>query len=202
MRARAGSEGWIGGLGLAHACACERKREEEGGKLVEGASQAVPRGPRTPRPSRARALPTRRLTCLARLAHRWPQEFKADLEHLEQRAAALVRLFGEDPAETEPQAILATLSKFLGKLETTAHDVKRRREAATRAAKTLRREGAQGSTSDGLSSQPLSPLGSSCGSARRPSLRGQSRPSLSLVSAIDSIAVERPTSTQRGFNAR
>lgn len=118
---------------------------------------------------------------------------------MQQKAAELVRLFGEDPAETEPQAILGTLGIFLRRLEKAADDVRRRREAAARGAREAVGEGAPvtpSNDSDGL----LSP-----GSSARRSSLGRSRPSLSLVSAIDSIAFERPTvasGAQRGHNAR
>lgn len=59
-----------------------------------------------------------------------PQEFKAELEELEEHAARLARLFGEDAAEVEPQTILSTLSMFLKRLEKAADDVRRRRPSA------------------------------------------------------------------------
>lgn len=80
-------------------------------------------------PARARARP----------APRRSQEFKSDLELLETAAVKLVRLFGEDPAETEPHQILGTLNMFLRRVEKATDDVRRRREAEGKLGKTPRR---------------------------------------------------------------
>lgn len=131
------------------------------------------------------------------------QEFKMDLDRLEQRTVALARLFGEDPSQTEPHSILATLSMFLRRLEKAADDVRRRRETAGRAAAATAAtgrplaSGSSGSACGPMSAHPPSPTVLGGSFTRRQSAK--SRPSLSLVSAIDSISVERPT-MQRGHS--
>jgi len=125
------------------------------------------------------------------------QELKADLEQLERSAARLVRLFGEDPAETEPQSILGTLSVFLRKLEKAYDEVRRRREKEGHSGKTPSRRSVRGGSATPHHEALPSPTSPENGSASRRQAGGRSRESLSLVSAIDSIAYERPT-TQRG----
>jgi len=125
------------------------------------------------------------------------EELKADLEQLERSAARLVRLFGEDPAETEPQSILGTLSVFLRKLEKAYDEVRRRREKEGHSGKTPSRRSVRGGSATPHHEALPSPTSPENGSASRRQAGGRSRESLSLVSAIDSIAYERPT-TQRG----